>query len=697
MIAQKYILIVSVRKKPALFIKQILQTMLPENVSLITFSFAMDDRALLDRLLKKKPVFIIASGEHSYDCITKLVPSIDVLQAAREVSDPKFWDRLFLIPMHKEVLVVNETETGTMETIHSLQVLGINKLKYVPFWIGCPTDYSSIDTAISPGMLDICPESITHKIDIGKRMLSITFVLQVLERLGVSLKNVDRYVFTQKLLFNETCKRFSSEFQRAEKLKKSLQSIFARQNEALIGVNRQHGVTKFNLAAERLLGVPREQAVGKNLRALLNGACANLDSLLTEKDQSGKIIKIQDTLVCVSYMPVYWDDLTEGIFELKEVPELQKNEEQLKRISNKSRLEFTAKHTIQDIIHSCETMRDVMAMTRNIANTDSTILLTGESGTGKELFAQSIHNLSDRKHQPFIAVNIAALNDNLLESELFGYEQGAFTGAKSSGKKGLFELAQNGTLFLDEIGDCSNWAQSRLLRVLEEKEIMRLGDTKIIPIDVRVIAATNKNLKQHVEQGKFREDLYYRLNAFRIHIPALRKRKDDIPALVAHFMDIADMQKGFSPEAWKYILAYSWPGNIRELRNMVDFVRYRARGELIQASELPNDIISARQDEQQNAEKNSTPWILAGMNNPGLARHVLEIVGEHGEHGIGRRKVRETLEFQGIETTEAKVRTLLKRLYESGLIETGKTKQGSRITGKGKLVLLQSCEQFPAS
>ena len=222
---------------------------------------------------------------------------------------------------------------------------------------------------------------------------------------------------------------------------------------------------------------------------------------------------------------------------------------------------------------------------------ESNILIRGETGTGKELFAQSIHNASQRKNRPFVAINCAALPDNILESELFGYVEGAFTGAAKGGKVGFFEIAHKGTLFLDEIGDISPKLQSRLLRVLQEREIIRLGSDTVIPIDVRIIAATNKDLYAEVQAGAFREDLYYRLDVLELKLPPVRQRKQDIPCLAEHFLNFerekhACVLKGFTKGATQLLTSYDWPGNVRELRNFCERISILCKREYAEASDV---------------------------------------------------------------------------------------------------------------
>ncbi len=234
-----------------------------------------------------------------------------------------------------------------------------------------------------------------------------------------------------------------------------------------------------------------------------------------------------------------------------------------------------------------------MRNAKNISFKDTTILIQGESGTGKEIIAQAIHNYSPRLNRPFIAVNCAALPKDLIQSELFGYEEGTFTGAKKGGKAGKFELANGGTIFLDEIGDMPLTVQTNLLRVLQEKYIVRVGGSRIIPLDVRIIAATNKNLLKEVENGRFRNDLYYRLAVFVLNIPPLRERKEDLEVLLQHFIRKHASSQGtaesiiISPQVRRIILAYDWPGNVRELENTVIYFLNSMKGSTVTVNDLP--------------------------------------------------------------------------------------------------------------
>ena len=343
---------------------------------------------------------------------------------------------------------------------------------------------------------------------------------------------------------------------------------------------------------------------------------------------------------------------------------------------------LVAKYTFDDILYRGLSMKKAISIAKKAALTDYTVLINGESGTGKELFAQSIHSYSDRKDKPFVAINCAALPESLLESELFGYEKGAFTGASSGGKLGLFEQANKGTIFLDEIGDMSLHLQARLLRVLQEKQIMRLGSDKVIDVDIRIIAATNKDLKEAIEQKEFREDLYYRLSNIPVVLPALRQRREDILYLMEDFL--GERYGCLTEQEQRALADYPWPGNVRELKNAADY--YLLLGE------LPESILTESSDafdayeghEVSDAVRREGDW-AAAAGQPVRARselrqQVLEIIRAHTtcDSGIGRTAILWELRQSGIELSDDKARKLLHQMEAQGLIEIGKGRRGCR-------------------
>ncbi len=293
-------------------------------------------------------------------------------------------------------------------------------------------------------------------------------------------------------------------------------------------------------------------------------------------DYLEKPFKVDDFKLCVQRALSYNAALTETVFLRKELKK---------------------KYQFSQLVGNAPRMLDVFKMIERVADTDSTILILGESGTGKELVARALHFNSRRQFAPFIPVNCSALPESLLESELFGHRRGAFTGAISD-KKGLFEAAHGGTIFLDEVGSMSALLQSRLLRVLQEREVRRVGDNTSIYVNVRVLAASNEPLEKKMKEGSFREDLYYRLNVIPIHLPSLRERRDDIPLLVAHFLKekvSASTRTAFqvSRQAMEILTSYDWPGNVRELENAIERAVTLCEGNIIQAADLPPSLIGA--------------------------------------------------------------------------------------------------------
>jgi|Deesub1362A_J573_1020465.scaffolds.fasta_scaffold00118_13 DNA-binding NtrC family response regulator len=280
--------------------------------------------------------------------------------------------------------------------------------------------------------------------------------------------------------------------------------------------------------------------------------------------------------------------------ELRMVLEKALEFQRLHRENRQYRREIEEKYGFENIIGHSEAMLKIFDLIKKVSDSDSTILIYGESGTGKELVAKAIHYRSPRSNKPFVPLNCAAIPADLLESELFGYERGAFTGAHRT-KIGRFEYANGGTLFLDEVGEMSPHLQVKLLRVLQERSFERLGGIRSIEVDVRIIAATNQDLEKAIQEGRFREDLYYRLSVIPIHIPPLRERKEDIRILVEHFLDKFNRSKkrrvdGISPEAMERLVAYSWPGNVRELENLIERLVVLKQEGTIQVDDLPEKI-----------------------------------------------------------------------------------------------------------
>ena len=356
-----------------------------------------------------------------------------------------------------------------------------------------------------------------------------------------------------------------------------LQTIIDSLSDAVSVVDENGIGIMVNRAYIRLTGMTEDQVLRKPATVdIAEGESVHMRVLQTGKPIKGVRMKVGPFRreVIVSCAPLIIKGKLKGsVGVIHDISELRRVMEELHRTRRLVR-ELESHYTFDDIIGNSEQIRETIERAKQAAATPACVLLRGECGTGKELFAHAIHHDSERADKPFIRVNCASLTDTLLESELFGYADGAFTGAKKGGRKGYFEEANGGTLFLDEIGAMGNEAQARLLRAIQEGEIIRVGESRARAIDVRLIVATNANLEEMVEQGRFRKDLYYRLNVFPIYLPPLREIKSDIPLLVNHFL--AGLTKKYgrpivdvSPEVYRRLKEYDWPGNMRELENVI--------------------------------------------------------------------------------------------------------------------------------
>jgi len=353
---------------------------------------------------------------------------------------------------------------------------------------------------------------------------------------------------------------------------KEFQAILHYINQGVIAVNRKSEITIFNPAASKITGIRQADILGKRIDRVFPGS--RIPKVMEKNTtELGQLDKIGAAMTLTNRIPIMVKGQTVGAVEtFEDVSIIQEYEQRIR--FNLLKKGHIAKYTLADIIGESRALKQSKMLAQKYAAVDATVLIAGESGTGKEMFAQSIHNLSGRKNGPFVAINCATIPENLLESELFGYEEGAFTGARRKGKAGLFTVAHKGTIFLDEITEISPRLQARLLRVIQEKEVIPLGSEKIIPIDIRVIAATNKDLSEEVRNGNFRRDLYFRLSILNLKIPPLIARNGDFQLLAEHFTKIYDEKLGKNLTLNKAVVSllenYNWPGNIRELENVIE-------------------------------------------------------------------------------------------------------------------------------
>lgn len=387
-----------------------------------------------------------------------------------------------------------------------------------------------------------------------------------------------------------------------EKSKTSqFQAVLDYSYDGIISVNSQHCITVFNPIAERITGISHTQALGKKIDQIWPELHLT-DVIHSGTEDLGQILTINKTDVLCNKIAIKVTSNTVGaVVTFQDVTEIQKMESRVRH--RKYASGNIANSTFKDIVTVSPALTRTIEIAKEFALTQSAVLILGETGTGKEVFAQSIHNYSRRQSGPFIAINCAALPSQILESELFGYVAGAFTGANQKGKPGLFEVAHEGTIFLDEIAEMEYLIQGKLLRVLEEKKVRRLGSDRVIPINVRVIAATNQNLKTLVNEKKFRSDLYYRLNVLNLKLPPLRERKEDITLLAKLFLtEHAGLTKRhlkMAPSAIEALTDYTWPGNIRELKNMIERIIAVYKHEIIDVATI-NQLLDKDDDDDNH-------------------------------------------------------------------------------------------------
>ena len=402
------------------------------------------------------------------------------------------------------------------------------------------------------------------------------------------------------------------EKEKAERVKTIINFI----HDGIISIDQEGRITIFNSIAEKIFHISEKEAIGKRIESVVKGTKL-IDVLEQGQMKLGEIQDVNGSKIVTNRVPIIVDNKISGVVAtFQDVTKIQELEHQIRvKLQKKG---FIAKYNFDDIVYKSKIMRECIDMAKTYSLYDSPILILGESGVGKELFAQSVHNNSRRKNAPFVAINCAAITPNLIESELFGYVEGAFTSAIKGGKPGVFELAHGGTIFLDEIGEMPLELQSKLLRVIQEKEVMRIGDDKVIPINVRIITATNKNNKQMIEQGNFRADLYYRINILTLLVPSLNDRSEDIVELSKFFIkkyctkyykDIRYMSKN----AEDYLNNHNYRGNVRELEGMIERAVILCNGDNIDVKDIRLEVIE-HQDIENQKNNETKPKIFKSLS-----------------------------------------------------------------------------------
>lgn len=573
------------------------------------------------------------------------------------------YDILKTIPKGTKALLVNNGIDTTFETISLIYSLGF-EFELYPHYPGVE-EREHIEVAITTNEEKIVPKHIKKTYNIGHMVYTMSTMVDLLSEFDLDDGEKDNilYKYQKRIIPQE--RGVNTLIGNNTIIKTSMHTILDLINDGVIETDKAGNIITLNKKGESLLRIEEKDVVGKNIKDIINIDIRKTDS---NEEIENLLINYKKENLVINLKPLkVFNNKVGNIITIEDVTELRKLEEQVRReIAIKG---YEAKYTLDNIIGNSERIRETKKIAQKMASSNASVLIVGETGTGKELFAQAIHNSSKRKNYPFVAINCAALPENLIESELFGYEGGAFTGARKEGKAGVFEEAHLGTLFLDEIGDLQLSMQARLLRVLQEGEVVRIGSNKIRKVDVRIISATNRDLHKLAEEGKFRWDLYYRLNIFPLRIPSLRERKEDIEIIFNYFIKRFKSNKKVSQEVIDILKNHRWQGNIRELRNLAKYLSEMGSDPMVK-EDLPYTFVNENLDRGEISKEEI---------------EILKIIYEHmiEKKKIGRNKISLLLEKRNIFLTEREVRTILNNLSEKGYVQIGIGRQGTKLTEKG--------------
>ncbi len=581
--------------------------------------------------------------------------------------------KLLDIPAGSKVLVVNDAPETTLETVALLYQMGLDHLLLEPYLGENSTE--EIQIAVTPGEAASVPQQIAKVIDLGHRCIDLSTFLQIMSRLGLEERELDRRLiqYGESIITLDT--GIKRQYKELYLENTALDTVINLSAEGVMLMDREGQIRLCNASLRKMLELSSEDVL------TLENLPSPVQNLLKQGEVRDEIVEWQGRSLLANKKELEQFGEAAGVYlYFQEVTYIRQLEQNLsKRLQSKGLL---ARYQFSDIVTESERMRQLIKQASMMADSDLTVLITGESGTGKELLAQSMHNQSPRRKMPFVAVNCAAVPEALLESELFGYEAGAFTGALKEGKAGLFEQAHQGTIFLDEIGDMPHALQARLLRVLQERQVMRVGAQRVMNVNIRVIAATNQNLMRKIEAGQFRADLYYRINVLPLMLPPLRERTEDISLLLRHFLQQHNRSElTLSAQAQELCARYSWPGNIRELANAAAYLSFSAEN-VIQSSALPHyikaedDFSAEEQFIQERCQLEKALEVSALLN---------ERQGLDG--GAGRKQIGQALKEQQVKISEGEVRRILSILAECGFVCSQVGRGGSRLTKKGELFL----------
>lgn len=632
--------------------------------------------------------YLVSTCAFSDRDIDQLLPPNSNVVISEVHITRKGLSRLIGIPRNTPALLVNINQAMVTETAAMLNQLGITNIQFIPYYPGAP-EPPRVHCAITTGEVRYVPDWVEQVIDLGPRLLSgNTFIALAFHlKMESILMNPEFQAYLSSLA--ERSYGIEKMIQRSVQIQ-SLANLFQQTQDAgVIGVDANGSVFFCSPKAAELLETSVERFLGQTAQDVLS-VFPFRECFANRKTIHNRAVEFQGLRLSVTIQPFYQNRNLAGCFCMFQQPQ---DREKQKSSRQSLSMGHVTKYTFDSLIGESQAMLNAKALAKKMAASKAAVLITGESGTGKELFAHAIHAASARAQYPFVAINCAAMPDSLLESQLFGYEEGAFTGAKKKGHIGFFETARNGTLFLDEIEAMSPMLQAKLLRVIQEKEIVRLGGVDVIHVDFRIIAASNEDLPTIVREGGFRKDLFYRLNVLPLQLPPLRERGMDIQLLFEHIRRTIQGEFTLSQPALQVLLNHRWDGNIRELRNCVEYLACLEKN-VIEPEDLPFGIQCA------SAEKRSLslPDPAASSQKDQAVRQLCQCAGRNLDKyrfllhqlsvnpSMGRKVLSKLAEEEQLLLTEQSIRTMMGHLERLGIVEIQRGRSGTHLTALGREV-----------
>lgn len=603
---------------------------------------------------------------------------IDVFHGNRTLLSDSY-NRLKALPEGTRALVVSTNLLSTLDLALFLTKSGVRQVAFLPVYREL-TELPGADVVIIPQHLSgIMEVGTLPLIDLGRRRITDETYRAVSFSLGIDCPEIEKRI-EQKTKDLVKLKMADITLSKICALEDMLNATLNEIDDGVVITTANEKIIYINQAFFKMLHLKGELHFLEHINARTISAKL-FHVIMTPEEADNEILELEDygKSLLVTKKKIYSREKEIWCISIfKDITKIERLETKIRGALRQRAYE--ARYTFSDIIGKSKAITRTLEKARKIAGLEKTTLILGESGTGKEMIAQAMHNISGRRRMPFVAINCASLSSELIESELFGYEEGTFTGAKKGGKRGLFEIAHNGTLFLDEIGTIPPDIQMKLLRVLQEHEIRRIGGEGVIPVNVWVIAATNAHLLKLVENGKFRLDLYFRLNVFPIEIPPLRERGRDAGYLIRHMVDSLNREESKQKQVEEALIErlsrYNWPGNIRELQNTVEFLYYMS-GSTITAAALPDTLkrqlslnreLWGKDSLKQEGEQAELPFSLVRVltrEEEEVLREILRIL--HVRY-VGRRRLLRLLSEQGYRISEYKLRKLMTAAKEHRLL-----------------------------